>query len=284
MESKRQNSDEIDLKELFLKLVLIAKRNFWLIVAFFALGTALGSLYYMLAPHQYKSEMIVNSDILKEGYVAGVGELLDDIIGDENYEQLALMLNIPTDDAKQVVSIKFKNTYEGRDRATDEFYLTLTAIVLDQDILARLQKGLVNYLENNDYAKIRVEQSKTYLMQMIEKLDVEIASVESFKTSFYAGSGAFFEKNKSNILISPTDINTRLIDLTKEKIGLQNQLINVRAIEVIQNFTPSVHPSWPKKGISISAGAFFGLFLVCCIIALKSIRSLIRLAEASEKI
>jgi LPS O-antigen subunit length determinant protein (WzzB/FepE family) len=284
MEQNRQNTDEIDLKELFLKLVLISKRNFWLILSFFALGTALGSMYYMLAPRQYKSEMIVNSDILKEGYVEGVGELLDNIIADENLEQLSSMLSVSPEEAKKIASIKFKNTYETRNKATDEFYLTITAVVLDQSILSNLQKGLINYLENNEYAKIRVEQSKDYIMQMIKKLDEEIASVESFKTSFYGGSGSFFEKNKASILISPTDINARIIELTKEKISLQNQLINVRAIELIQSFTPSVHPSWPKKGLSLAAGSFFGLVLVFLVIAFKSIRSLVRYAEATEKI
>ncbi len=276
------NSEDIDLRELFLRLVLIGKRNFWLIVSFFALGTALGTLYYTLVPRQYTSEMVLNSDVLKEGYVEGAGELLDDIIKDGNDQQLAGMLGLSMDDVKKVTSIKFRNTYETRDKKIDEFFLTVTATVLDQAILPALGNGIVSYLENNGYAKARADQKKIFLTQLIEKLDEEIATLESFKTSFYSGNGGFMEKNKSSLLMNPTDINSRIIELTKEKVAYQNELINVRAIEVVQNFVPSVHPSWPKKSISLSAGAFIGLLMVAMLIAFKSTRKLIRMAEENE--
>ena len=282
MDQARMNTDEIDLRELFLRLVLITKRNFWLIAAFFALGTALGTLYYALAPKEYTSEMVLNSDILKESYVDGAGDLLDDMISDKNTVLVSSMLGITPEEVGKIKSINFRNTETSRDKEKEDFFLTVTVKVYDQNVLPALGKGIVGYLENNDFAKSRVEQRKIFYEKLIQKLEEEVASLENFKTSFYSGTAGFLEKNKTGVLMNPTDINARIIELTREKVSYQNELINVRGIEIVQNFVPSVHPSWPKKSISLSAGAFVGLFMVAMLIAFKSTRKLIRLAEENE--
>jgi hypothetical protein len=283
MEPVRPDSDDLDFRTVFLKVMLLVRKNFWMVLALFVLGTALGAFYYMLARKQYRSEMIVNSDILREAYVAGVGELLDDIIADENDSLLAIVLNIPPSYAKEIISIKFANTYEARDKSKDEFFLTITAKVYNQKVLPALGQGLINYLENNDYSRKRIEQNKIYLTQVIKKIDEEITALEGFKKSFYAGSWGEVDKNKGNILMNPTDINSKIVELTKERQTLQTQFENNRAIELVQDFTVAVHPFWPKRNISLSSGMIVGLFMVTVVIAFRSVRSLVRIAEASEK-
>jgi len=61
--------DEIDLMALLLQAVRAVRNNFWLLLLFFVLGTALGFGYYYSSKKIYQNKMIVSSKIMTESYV-----------------------------------------------------------------------------------------------------------------------------------------------------------------------------------------------------------------------
>ena len=84
-------------------------------------------------------------------------------------------------------------------------------------------------------------------------------------------------------MFDPTVVNIRIIELSKEKLRYQNDLEIVNSVQIVEGFTKFIKPIKPNKAISLAAGASLGLFFVAILIAFKSIRKVVRMAEEAEK-
>ncbi len=73
-----------------------------------------------------------------------------------------------------------------------------------------------------------------------------------------------FRTPKEMSCFDPTVVNSKILDLTKEKINLQNQFILANSVQVIEGFTAFETPSKPKLSISLVAGAWNRISF-CCI-------------------
>ncbi|HZB13096.1 MAG TPA: hypothetical protein VE467_08715, partial [Chryseolinea sp.] len=129
--------------------------------------------------------------------------------------------------------------------------------------------------------KIRVEQNKNYLKQMISKVQQEIKDLEELKKRIY--NGDFFANTNGNVSFDPTTVNSKIIDLTKEKITLENSLEVANSVQVIEGFTTFEKPIRPKRSISLSAGATLGLIFAGIFIGFKIIRKTLQLADAAKQ-
>jgi len=274
------NSDEIDLLELLARIVISIKSNFKLIAGAFIIGSLLGLAYYQFIPKSYESRLLISSQILTESYCKTIVEDLNKLIRERNIESLSSKLNLSPTEALALGKLDVKNAIEKVDGRKEEEknYLTITCQGSDNSIWPSLQKGLINFLENNDYVKVRVEQKKKYFTQVIEKIDKELVDLNDLKSRI--ANGQVTQSNKDNlILFDPTTVNTKILDLNKEKINLQNELEIVNSIQVVEGFTVFEKPISPKLSISLSAGASFGLFIVALILGFKSLRKIVSLSE-----
>ncbi len=113
---------------------------------------------------------------------------------------------------------------------------------------------------------------------MIEKVGIEINSLDSLKKRLFTGQ-PIYSKSSEMMLIDPTNIYSKIIDLNKEQIGYKNSLELVNSIQLVEGFTVYNKPVSPKLSISLVAGASFGLFVVAVLIAFKSLRKIVRLSE-----
>ncbi len=272
------NSDEIDLLELLARIVISIKSK--LILGAFLVGSLLGLAYYQFVPKSYESRMLISSEILTESYSKTIAEDLNKLIRERNIESLSSKLNITPKEALALGKLEVKNAIEKADGRKEEEknYLTISCQTSDNSIWPSLQNGLISFLENNDYVKIRVEQKKKYFTQVIEKIDKELVDLNDLKSRI--ANGQVTQSSKDNlILFDPTTVNTKILDLNKEKINLQNQLEIVNSIQVVEGFTVFEKPISPKLSISLSAGASFGLFIVALIIGFKSLRKIVSLSE-----
>lgn len=274
------NSDEIDLLELLARIVISIKSNFKLILGAFLVGSLLGLAYYQFVPKSYESRMLISSEILTESYSKTIAEDLNKLIRERNIESLSSKLKITPKEALALGKLEVKNAIEKADGRKEEEknYLTISCQTSDNSIWPSLQNGLISFLENNDYVKIRVEQKKKYFTQVIEKIDKELVDLNDLKSRI--ANGQVTQSSKDNlILFDPTTVNTKILDLNKEKINLQNQLEIVNSIQVVEGFTVFEKPVSPKLSISLVAGSSFGLFFVALIIGFKSLRKIVSLSE-----
>ncbi|MEQ9412554.1 MAG: Wzz/FepE/Etk N-terminal domain-containing protein [Cyclobacteriaceae bacterium] len=275
---KQVNNDEIDLVELLVKTVLLIKRNLIQIIIFFVIGTGLGYAYASLTPKVYESKMLVSSDILTESYSEKLFENLQSMIRERNYPSVAPMIGLIPEEVKFLSKIKIESAL--KDKPSSEIekkFFFITVELTDQSILPKLQTGLIQFLQQNDFVRVRVDQRKTYYNEIIKKTDAELKSLESFKSSIY--DGKFFQSANGNVMFDPTTVNSKILELNKERINLQNALELVNSVQIVEGFTQFDKPIWPKKSVSLAAGATLGLFLVGLMIAFKSIRKLVRFAE-----
>ncbi len=275
---KQVNNDEIDLVELLVKVVLLIKRNLIQIVLFFVIGTGLGYAYASLAPKVYESKMLVSSEILTESYSEKLFENLQSLIQEKNYTSVATLTGLAPEEVEFLSKIKIESALKDNPPTEEakKFFL-ITVELTDQSILPKLQTGFLDYFEQNDFVKLRVNAKRKMHHEVISKIDEEIKSLEKFKTEI--GDGSFFSRTKGDIMFDPTTVNSKIVGLTQERERLEEELALVNSVELVEGFTEFNKPIWPKKSVSLAGGATLGLFLVCILIAFKSIRKLVRFAE-----
>lgn len=275
--------DEIDLVALVLQAVRAIRSNFWLILLFFVLGTALGFGYYYSSRKVFENKMIVSSKIMTESYSKKLVDNLNQYIREGNRAALASQLSITEQTAREIGYIKIESPYsnEGEiSKEIDRVHFVITVDVFSQDILPDLQKGLISYFENNEYVKIRVNQNREFLKTVIAKIDQEIKDLEGLKAKIY--SGDLFQNSKNGVMFDPTVVNTKIIDLTREKIKYQNDLELVNSVQLLEGFTRFDKPVKPLLSLSLVAGSSMGILLVVIFLVFKSVRKLLRMEEASR--
>lgn len=281
METPKTSSDEINLEELLLRIILLIRRNLGLIIAFFVIGTALGFTYSMLGTKIYEGKMLITSEFLTDSYADKLSKNLNSIIADGNTELLAAKLNLTRDEASKINTIDIEGVQKERPSQNENikqpYFLFITARTTDPEILPRLEKGLIFYFENNEFSKIRVEQNRIYWEKMLAKIENEIQSLEKFKARIYEGN--FFEASKGNVMFDPTEVNSKIVELTELKLEYEKELVLNKSAQVVEGFNKPNHPVKPNRIISLAAGATLGLILVSILIAFKWVRKVVRWAD-----
>jgi hypothetical protein len=280
-ETKNQlnNSDEIDLLELLAKIVITIKSNILSIIIAFVIGSILGLCYYQFVPKVYESKMILLSDILTSSYSERITESLDNLIKEGNDEVLSQRLGITENEASSITKMEIESVkQEAKGTESESATFIITVRTQDKSILPNLQEGLINHLRNNEYVKIRVRQRQDFYKAMIEKVGIEINSLDSLKKRLFTGQ-PIYSKSSEMMLVDPTNIYSKILDLNKEQIGFKNSLELVNSIQLVEGFTVYNKPVSPKLSISLVAGASVGLFLVALLIGFKSLKKIVRLSE-----
>jgi len=277
------NSDEIDLVELLAKIVIGIKNNIKLIIGAFIIGTIIGLAYYQLVPEIYESKMLISSDILTESYSKIMVSDLNKLIDEKNPGAISSKLQLSENQSNSLEEIEIKSSIDKSEfiKEQEKTYLTIICKSKDNSIWPDLQKSLINFFESNDFVKTRVEHRRKYITQIIEKIDKELIDLNELKARIV--NGQITQSGKDNlVLFDPTTVNSKILELNKEKINLQNSLETVNSIQLVEGFTVFEKPVSPKLSISLAAGASFGLLIVILLVVFKSLQKIVTISE--EKI
>ena len=276
-----RSSDEIDLLELLLNTISTIRNNIWLILAFFVGGTSLGVTHFMTTKKKYENRMIISSNILTTPYAKVLFDKANIHLRENDVQVLAKDFHISPEHLSKIASLKIENISEadGDELKESERYL-ITAEVYDQSVLPFLQKGIINYLEQNEFVRVRVEQQRNFLAQMIGTVEQELSDLQQLKAQI--SSGKFFNDAKGNVMFDPTSVNSKILEMTQKKIEYKNSLELINSVQLIEGFTPFKNHKSPSLMVSLVAGSMLGLFAVGALIAFKSIRHLLRMAEANS--
>jgi hypothetical protein len=269
-----KTKEDLDLFETFLKAVRIVVVHFWLFVIFFIGGSAIGAILFYTSAKVYESKMIVSSSILTDSYVKVMFENASKYLRQGDSDVLAEQLHVSPTTARAISSLEIENlssTLSNSSKENERFLIT--AEVYDMKILPELQKGLVTYLETNDFVKVRVEQNRALYKEMLKTVEKEIQDMGELKRKI--SSGDFFQAAKGNVMFDPTTVNSKIVELTEKKIGYQNSLQLSSSVQVIDGFTNFKRHSKPKLSISMISGATSGLMLAGLIIFYKVVRGLL---------
>lgn len=275
-----ERNDEIDILELFAKVILTIRRNTKIIILAFVSGTILGLVYFQFAPRVYEGQMILQSDILTSSYVESMAESVNKLIRENNTAILSERLNMPKSDLASIAHIEIESDVKEnvkKEKDVPETFI-VTVHVVSKEILPKLQESIVNYLSNNEFNKIRVEQRRKYNNGVISKIDEQLAGLEQLKSKMMKGE--LISGGKENtVVFDLSSIYSKIVDMNKEKLILQNRLETLNSIQVVEGFTLFEKPVSPKLLLSLSSGASLGLFFVGAVIAFKVIRKMLNFSQ-----
>ncbi|MCW5910435.1 MAG: hypothetical protein KIT62_05145 [Cyclobacteriaceae bacterium] len=270
------SADEIDLIELVVSILKFLNKNFIVFSGFILLGLGLSIGMYSISTRVYESKMILQSDILTESYAERITESLDRLIKEENRKMLSTRLNITEEEAQKISKIEIESVKQtSTSKEKDESIFIITCEIKEKSILPKLQDGIIALLRNNEFVKIRVKQRETYYTSLIAKIQEEINSLDSLKQRLFQGK-PIYGKSAEMMLVEPTSIYSKIIDLSKEQINYKNALELVNSIQLVEGFTAFEKPAKPKLSISLIIGFAGGLFLAFCFIGVKWVRQVIK--------
>lgn len=265
---------EIDLLELITKAINTLKRNFISLIVALVIGLGLGFMYFKLVPNVYESEVIITSDILTESSSISVFTNIQKLIMENNLHTLSSSLHLSESQANAIKKIELSTIVEekilGQDSKT---YITITIKSLDNTVWPNLQRGIIGLMENNDFVKVRVAQRKKYFTFLMTKIDHELNDLEIIKTKIMDGK---LSSNSTDgmLLLDPTTINSKILELNRDKINFQNSLELVNSVQVVEPFIAFRNPVSPKLTISLMSGALLGLFSFFVFIGINSLQKL----------
>lgn len=266
--SERQlPSDEIDLGELLLKLFKIVNRNKLILIIFTALGMAGGLTRYYLKVPVYESSMMLRSDILTEAYSETLTDNLKRLIEERNDALLSEKLSITAEEASHLVDIKVESVEEANTPvgAVKNIIFLISVEITDNGILDNLQAGIVNFLENNEFVKKRIDLRRKRFEALVSQVNKEIKEIDSLKKRMNEGI-IYNQQGASLVVLDPSNIYEKALNLFKEELTYQENLELIDSIQLIEGFTAFNKPIAPRLSISGGSGLLVGLFLALIIV------------------
>lgn len=266
--SERQlPSDEIDLGELLLKLFKIVNRNKLILIIFTTLGMAGGITRYYLKVPVYESSMMLRSDILTEAYSETLTDNLKRLIEERNDALLSEKLSITAEEASHLVDIKVESVEEANTPvgAVKNIIFLISVEITDNGILDNLQAGIVNFLENNEFVKKRIDLRRKRFEALVSQVNKEIKEIDSLKKRMNEGI-IYNQQGASLVVLDPSNIYEKALNLFKEELTYQENLELIDSIQLIEGFTAFNKPIAPRLSISGGSGLLVGLFLALIIV------------------
>jgi hypothetical protein len=223
-------SDEIDLYDLLVKTVRIFKKNSWLFGILILLGVGTSFMYYSRKPSIIVTRMIVYSDVITAPYCNVITETLDLLIRARSFDSLASRLNVSLKEASQIESIR-----SDVDKKNDSIFIVAVNLH-DKKTIPKIQDGILHYLQNWEFMKVRIRQRKELDRIMIDQIEKGIKSMDSLQTRLSQGRPA--GSTVSSILTDPGIVYSRIIKLREEQIKYKNALALAEGIQLVALLPP----------------------------------------------
>jgi hypothetical protein len=269
------SSKEIDLVVLIAKGFAFLSDNLKLIAATFVLSVGTGCIFYFISPKTYESSMIIQSDILTESYAEQIANNLHKLIKERNDSTIAAKFGVTLTEASQLKKIEFESAFQntGIIQEKDKIIFLVTIQLSNYSSLSKFQDGILKYLENNEYVKLRVSLKKEEFIHLIEKIDKEIKGLDSMKTQIGLRLKPSSNRTESPLFfLNGGDFYRQSIELYREKFKTETELGKVKSIQLIEPFSPLKKPVSPKLSVSIAAAVTLGMMILGAILGIKILK------------
>jgi hypothetical protein len=243
-------------------MIYSTKKMLLFISVFTLIGLSIGIVKYFKDRPVYLTTMTLTSNLLTNEYCKNLIYDLQSIKEDNNNELLANKLNINVEAANAIKRL----SYEGflKEDKLDTIPIgtpfTIEMEYYNNDIVESVEAGLVNYLENNKYAKVRKKAKRDRLQMMSNIILEEIASLDSLKEVMAAGLAP---RGTSNGFVygqplDPVNVYREAMQLHKERLKIDSEIKLIDNVEVINNFNKKRTPVSPNFILNILSGILLG--------------------------
>lgn len=270
--------DDIDLQELAVRIIRYFRNHLTFILIFCAGGIGLGVAAYKALPNVYESQMVVLSDLLTKTYGDRIDESLNNLIAEGNLAELSARLNLAKDKVLSIKSVHVESQLDvktpQRDKVEkDETYFIITVNLTDRSVLPDIQQGLLFYLRNNEFVKMRTRQREQMYSAVVQAIDRELHGIDSLKQLIFRNRSFRAE----DLRFDPAELFRASVDLVRVRWENQHELELANSIHLIEGFTVFEKPKDPKLTTLIAVGFLLGLLGA---ISLLTLKHLIKLARA----
>jgi hypothetical protein len=273
------HSEEIDLAYLFRPVGKLMRRisdrtarhfsalkaNILIFIALFLLVSAVGYCLRFVIPHSYETEGIFATRFLPAKYCELLTDDLNSNVGDP---LIADRLHLGVDVADNITKISLNPLTEPldlRDTLLQSFILHIHLKKMDH--LDSIQRSLLAYFENNDYALKRKEETTIALRALRQNLIGRINSLDSL-TPIVNSSIIPRSTGQGIILgqpIDPVNVYKAQDSFFRQRVRIETELTNMDNIEIVQPFLKLNEPNYPKFGLItlcfIGGGLLLAFFL-----------------------
>ena len=241
-------NEEINIRQIFSEFVHFNKRNKSLIFLFILFGITSVILFQNLKPAYYETKAICMSGISEYERLEQLEELsqrtavdlinyLQINIANKDYGQLSNLLNIDKDMTEKIKHIEAEQLYQQdmneKYYALNKFEISLS--VFDNTIIDDVQKGLINYFNNNSFIK---QYHKMYIdgnNRLINEIDKEINVLSEMRIQ---GAKNSLDLSSVNIISGKEDktISNQIISLVQLKEDATTNISLLKPLFFVQDF------------------------------------------------
>lgn len=277
-------NNEIELSVLIRKLIRVIYRERKFLISSVFLCLTIGLTYYVFATKEYKSRMIISSNLLRGPSLIIVLDDLERHIDEKNYLEVARYLNLEEKTAKKIKKIEifsarhfseveFSEKIEGKDEDEEsKGEYIIEASLTDNSLWPTLQKGLLFYLANNEFSRLKSFEKKEGLKQYRNRIHNELIELENLKKSLSNLYTYKTEKASSSIYISdPSSIYNNILNLYQAEVKTSVE-IGSPDIAIVQAFVPFKKHTSPKLLITAILSVFFGIFVFFLVLLFKEVK------------
>lgn len=278
-------ADEIDLGLMLLKISEVLGRN--KVVVGFALiaGLGLGFAYSQLRKPYYESNLVIESRMLNYPLGNSLITTLQQLIDEGNHSVLEEKLSL---EPNQAILLKSFEVVELKDAGSlkqieidPSTMIKIRVQLYKNEVLAQLEKGIINYLEKNPYVRKRVEIKKENLQILQKRILNEVEQLDQLKATLYQNMAS--KADRTNItVIDPANVFKELIELYETELDTRSQLELINNIQVIESFTAFKRPIKPSKIWSMLVGGLAGFLIISLILFFVEVRRYLRKLHESR--
>tara|TARA_A100001035_G_scaffold260294_1_gene238440 strand:- start:4366 stop:5205 length:840 start_codon:yes stop_codon:yes gene_type:complete len=242
-------NDELNLKDLFTRLILFISRNFKLIFGIIFIGVISVILYQKFKTPYYETKAICMSGISEYERVEYEEDWLQrtaiDLVNhleinveNRDYQALSRSLGIDIKTASNIKKIEAEQLYQ-KDMHEEFFTLNKFNILLkvyDKNIIADVQEGLIYYFNNNNYVNELYQRFKKSKQRVIEDVNNEMKLLQEIRLKGIVDNTNFSSSLKVVNGYEKSTINNQITILSeyREKIRTQKEIL--KPLSFVQEF------------------------------------------------
>jgi len=306
--SKRaiMTSDEIDLRALWEQFVSFLRRAIkvaikrgLVLLVLLAIGGGWGYYRHQVSTPVYKTRMLIDTKVADYSILSGLIGSLQNLADEGNTKALVSSLNIKSNVAKSIVSIKavdklvvYKDLSEQENRQIDkntkkeqqsakerdkeifqlkgQKFAIEVALTNNQNFVI-LEKALLDYLRKNEYLKQKVHLKRDFLEKKKQRIQKEIKDLDSLKKNI---ENVFARENQNIQITDPgtiTQLYDKTIKLKEDELKIDTTLAVLDNVRVVESFIKFNQPS-VKVTKRIKTGLYIGFALWLLLILWLDVR------------
>ncbi len=271
MHNTQETNDEIDLIELFRiignklnqlfnwinKLINFGLSNAIVLLITLIIGSAAGFFFSNKTDKSFSSTATLSSNFVINQIIFELIASIQQAIEDENslfFDQNKLLTS-----KEYLNKIEFMPLNEDDDTLKNKkpFYLMLSSNVGAK--LPEIQDEILNYISQNEYVKLNKEKFLSRHKKLLTEYQKELSSLDSLKNILKTIDKVKTINDKEGVIpyIDPTAVYEEQIKLIREKINIEERLMDQETIRIITPVMAKNKPDLSEK----KSGAIFGLVL-----------------------